>query len=152
MRALSALVGAFVLSAGVTQACDIIKDPLPSWEQMIDEMDVVFVGTAVGILPATKLSEGDTVTFEVEMPVKGGVGRQFEYTQGTSTCDHTFEVGAHVIFAGRTSETQGGEPLIFVEDTGWDPTVHLSDPPTAAQMAQLNYLKQIAEDHPEGSK
>ena len=145
MRAVVALVGAMLVSsAGVAYACDLTKDPRPTWEEMINEADVVFVGTAVEIQPTASLDRGDRVVFEVELPVKGAVGSRFEHMQGASTCDHTFELGAHVIFAGRALSIEDGEMHIFVEDTGWDPTVTLADPPTAAQVAQLQYLKQIA--------
>jgi hypothetical protein len=146
-----ALAAALLLPA-TAQACDIVKDPQPTWEQMIDESDVVFVGTAVATRQTTSPDWSDTVVFAVELPVKGVGEAQFEFRQGTSSCDHFFDVGSHVIFAGRNLGFLDGAPHIFVEDTGWDPTVTLTDPPTAAQLAQLNYLKQIAEDHSEGPK
>jgi len=152
MRLLCALAGVAALSVGATEACDLVKDPMPNWEQMIDESDVVFVGTAVATRPATGPDWSDTIVFAVELPVKGVTDAQFEFRQGTSSCDHFFDVGSRVIFAGSDLGPMDGAPQICVESTGWDPTVTLTDPPTAAQVAQLNYLKQIAEDHPEGRK
>lgn len=148
-----ALVSALMLSsASGGQACDLIKDPRPSWEQMIGEADVVFVGEAIEILPENMAGWGERVVFQVDIPVKGDIGERFEAVQGMNTCSAEFGIGARVIFAGRSLSTESGAHLTVADDTGWDPTVFLSNPPTPTQIAQMEYLSQITEDRYEGSK
>ena len=135
----------FVLAAGPGLACDIIFDPKPSWEEMIDEADVVFVGRMIAILPEDEIEWRERALFHVEIPVKGEVGAQFEVAQGMNSCTRSFDVGSRVIFAGTTSVLDDGYRFTSARDTGWDPTVNLSDPPTSEQQAQLDYLKTITE-------
>ena len=136
----------FLSLTGTVQACDLIKDPRPSWEEMIDQADVVFVGKVVAILPETATGWGDRAVFQVDSRVKGDIGETFEAAQGMNTCQTEFRIGAWVIFAGTSLTADGGTQVTYAEDTGWDPTVFLSDPPTPKQIAQLEYLKQVTED------
>ena len=146
MKPNAVLAGAFLtLAAGSAHGCDITYDPKPSWEEMIDASDVVFVGRVIAELPKDEIEWRDLVLFKVEVPIKGELGAQLEVAQGMNSCTRSFNVGSHVIFAGTTSILNDGYRFIWAGDTGWDPTVSLSDPPTAEQQAQLNYLKTITE-------
>ena len=146
MRAFVAWVVVFVLPAGAAQACDIIKDPRPSWEQMVDEEEVVFVGTVDAVVPADPADGSRRAVFRVEMPVKGEVGTTARAVMDMNSCNRSFNVGDHVIFAGAPFETDDPQPTYMATDSGWDPTVYLDDPPSAEQQAQLNYLNKLAQE------
>lgn len=143
--------GLFGISANVAHACDLIKDPRPTWEAMIGEVDVVFVGKVVAIVPASTPGNSDRAVFAVDHRVKGEIGTSVKVTQGMNSCMEEFEVGERVLFAGR-SVVADGVRITYAESTGWDPTIFLSDPPTPEQAAQLAYLKQITEDRYEALK
>ena len=134
----------FVFATAPALACDITIDPKPSWEEMIDESDIVFVGRVIAVSPADDDALAGRALFQVEMAVKGEVAGQFDFEMGTSSCDASFRVGSYVIFAATSHVSDGGR-FIWVRDSGWDPTVFLSDPPTPDQQAKLDYLKTINE-------
>lgn len=134
-----------IFAATPALACAIIFDPKPSWEDMIDEADIVFVGRVIAVSPAEPDYLAGRAIFEVEMPVKGDIAGQFDFEMGTSSCDVSFRAGSRVIFAGTRRVYDDGSQSIWVRDTGWDPTVFLSDPPTPEQQAKLDYLKTINE-------
>ena len=142
------LACAFVASSiDSAAACDLVKDPQPEWEHMIDEAEVVFVGEVIALLPRKEGDWGDHAVFDVESPIKGIETRYFVAESGANSCMASFQVGQRVIFAAKSTGLDG--QLIFsADDTGYrqDPTVYLSDPPTTEQLAQLSYLKRIAVD------
>lgn len=140
MRPVLASLAAMMLSIGSAAACDVIKDPRPTWEQMIDDADVVFVGIVTDIAPESGASRG-TVSFNVQTWAKGGPGAVSVSGQGSgSDCALEFSVGSRVIFAGNWVDG-----ILQADDTGWDPTVFLDDPPTSDQQAQLDYVNKLAE-------
>jgi len=146
MRTLLALAGA-LLSVEAIQACDIVKDPRPSWEQMIDEEEIVFVGTVVAVVPAKPADGTRRAVFRVEIPAKGDIGTEARAVMDMNSCNRGFSVGDHVIFAGAQFETNDPQPAYMATDSGWDPTVYLDDPPNAEQLAQLDYVNKLAQEH-----
>jgi hypothetical protein len=141
-----AFAGTFLLSsAGVAQACDFIKDPRPTWDEMIGQADIVFVGEVVEIVPRSMPDDADRAVFRVDRPVKGDMGATFNVAQGMNSCMEEFEVGDRAIFAGMSYVADGGVRVTYAESTGWDPTVLLADPPSPEQLAQLGYLNHITE-------
>lgn len=137
---------ACVLSLGFIttgHACDITYDPKPTWEQMIDEVDVLFLGEVVAIMPGPT-DIGPLAAFRVDRNLKGGVGPRVKAVTEASSCTHGFEIGDRVIFAGDVYGTE--EDTYEARDSGWDPTVVLSDPPTPEQMAQLDYVNKLADE------
>lgn len=141
---LSGGIACFLLLSTVemAQACDILYDPKPSWEEMVEEADIVFVGRVISTSLADEQAPAGRALFEVEMPVKGEVGSQFDFVMGTSSCDQSFGVGDYVIFAGVILGDDASS--VWARTSGWDPTVFLSEPLTPKQQSQLEYLKVVA--------
>jgi hypothetical protein len=125
---------------GTVEACDLIE-PRPTWEDMIDDADIVFIGEVVAIVPAENVDAGDRAVFQVEKAVKGGVEESVEAIMGMNSCNRSFEMGDRVIFAG---DVWGNGPALIARDSGWDPTVVLDEPPTPEQLVQLDYLNKLA--------
>jgi hypothetical protein len=124
----------------------IASDPAPTWEELIIEADVVFVGRAVATLPPSIVSDKDRVVFAVEQWIRGGAGEYFEAFEGGDSCTATFGVGTRVIFGGWSQEGELGQIVTSALDTNiLDPTVYLADPPTTEQQRQLDYLKSMTD-------
>ncbi|WP_439600902.1 hypothetical protein [Devosia sp.] len=133
-----------LIMSGVSLGCDVAFDPALTWQRMIDQSEVVFVGTVIETEPETQAGWG-RVVFDVESWGKGGSGSRFEAGQGSgSNCVLEFPVGARVIFSG--SPIIMGGPVL-ASDMGQDPTVFLNDPPTYEQSVQLNYVNKLAQEH-----
>lgn len=127
-----------VIQAG---ACDLTRDPTPTWEEFVVTSDIVFVGRVVRISPETPEGFGRAL-FEVESWIKGGEGDTFLSAQGSgSNCVIEFAVGDHVIFVGDVLANNDGNNLAIAEDAGFGQTVFLSDPPTPEQAEQLARLE-----------
>lgn len=112
-------IAAFVLliTSGVSLACDVAYDPALTWQRLIDESEVVFVGTVIETEPETEAGWGRAV-FEVQNWGKGGAGPKFEAGQGSGgNCVLEFPVGARVIFSG-SPITVGGP--VLASDMGQD--------------------------------
>lgn len=139
-------IAAFVLliTSGVSVACDVAYNPGLTWQRLIDESQVVFIGTVIATEPETEAGWGRAV-FEVQSWGKGGSGSRFQAGQGSGrNCVLEFPVGARVIFSG-SPITIGGP--VLASDMGQDPTVFLDDPPSAEQLAQLDYVNQLAQEY-----
>jgi len=138
--AIPSLLAAMVLSIGSATACDVIKDPRPTWEQMIDDADVVFVGIVTDTAAESDAGWG-RARFDVQTWGKGGQGAVIESGQGSgSDCVLEFSLGSRVIYAGHWVDG-----ILLADDTGWDPTVFLDDPPTPDQQQKLDYVNNLAE-------
>src|SRR5689334_947110 len=95
------------VTVGSAGACDLVKDPRPTWEQMIDKAEVVFVGKVIALLPWKDGDWGDHAVFDVESPIRGVETRFVVAESGANSCMASFEVGQRVIFAGESLELDG---------------------------------------------
>ena len=141
---LGCLLGTFCSS--VAPACDRSwgTGPKPTWYEMINRADVVFVGRVVATCPETAEGFG-RAEFEVENWIKGGSGAHFAAAQGSGgNCVAEFQTGSRVIFVGNWMQlASAGGAIAVAESTGWDGVVYLNAPPTPEEKAQLDYVESL---------
>ena len=135
---------ATLATVGPAGACSLVV-PRPSEEQLLDQADLVFVGTAVASedsnTTTTVVSSADPITwtFRVEEVRKGAPSdpQRVRTARGSATCGFPFQVGRrYVVFASAdgdvyTTGLGSGTRELTVTMTTSPPPVTTTPPPAS---------------------